>query len=66
MRNLKESTSFKWRTEAMETRNQESNSTNTECPVGTASLTFYATGARFVNNGDVPEILWTVKPETEL
>lgn len=50
----------------METRNQESNSTNTECPVGTASLTFYATGARFVNNGDVPEILWTVKPETEL
>ena len=49
-----------------ETRNRESNSTNTECPVRPVSPTFYATAAMFVNNGDVPEILLTVKPETKL
>ena len=51
---------------ATETRNWESNSTNTECPVGPAGPTFYATAARFVNDRDAPKVLWTVKPETEL
>ena len=50
----------------METRNRESNSTNAECPVDPASPNFYAAVSRFVNDGDVPEILLTVKPETDL
>ena len=36
----------------METKNQEVNSTNTECPVGWRSPDFYAKAARFVNDGD--------------
>ena len=35
-------------------------------PVGPISPTFYVTAARLVNDGDVPEFLLTVKPETEL
>ena len=56
----------KGRTEATETRTRKSNSTIMECLVDTTSPTFYATSARFVNDGDFPEILLTVIPETEL
>ena len=35
-------------------------------PSWPTSPAFYATAARFVNDGDVPEVLLTVKPETAL
>ena len=62
----KRARAWKGRIEATEIRNWESNSTNTKCPIGRTRPTFYATASRFVNDGYAPEVLLTVKPETEL